>query len=128
MAHLKAGLQSSNPDILCQSIRGLGAIRAEIDLVLPFLAFNDQRVRLNTVKALGGIGGEKAIDSLMGLLTDDDLAIRWLAQESLDKLLSTKTDITQPEGDKAETPVPGRPQEAQRRLDEEADVDLDLPF
>jgi HEAT repeat protein len=77
--------------ILRQAVIGLGRVGTPeyADLIQLYThARWEQRLRLAAVHALGGIGGEKATDLLIGLLNDSDLVIQWAAQEMLDKLLT----------------------------------------
>lgn len=80
-----------SPAVLRQAITGLGRVGepTHADLIHTYTHTRwEQRLRLAAVHALGGIGGEKATDLLIGLLNDSDLVIQWAAQEMLDKLLA----------------------------------------
>lgn len=90
-----------SPAVLRHAVAGLGRVgRPEhATLIGQFTsAMWDQRLRLAAVHALGGIGGDKAIDVLVSLLNDPDLVISWAAQEMLDKLLTGPADNAEPVG------------------------------
>lgn len=64
-----------NPDIRKQVIDALVASGPKVlDLLISQLD-NDAEIRQSAVLALGRIGGEKAVDALLPLLTDDDVAV-----------------------------------------------------
>jgi HEAT repeat protein len=132
LAHLTQTLQNygqHSAAILRHALNGLGKVGssdAHLGLVAHFLGSAwEQSVRLAAVSALGSLGGEAAIDMLIGLLNDADIVIRWEAQEALDKLLTAPEDQPEPPLKKAETP-PSAPQpEGDFRTDTTSE---DMPF
>ncbi len=136
LAHLTQTLQTHerhSPAIVRHALSGLGKVgsaEAHLGLVAHFLdAAWEQPVRLAAVGAVGSLGGEAAIDTLIGLLNDADIVIRWEAQEALDRLLSAPEDQAEPPLKKAETP-PAAPQaEDDPRVDVISSfADEDIPF
>ncbi len=136
LAHLTQTLQNygqHSSAILRHALSGLGKVGspdAHLGLVAHFLGSSwEQSVRLAAVGALGSLGSETAIDTLIGLLNDPDIVIRWEAQEALDKLLTAPEDQLEPPLKKAETPTAA----PQAEGDSSGDVissfaDEDIPF
>lgn len=124
LAHLTQTLQNyeqHSPAIVRHALSGLGKVgRADehLGLVAHFLdSAWEQSVRLAAVSALGNLGGETAIDTLIGLLNDADIVIRWEAQEALDKLLTAPEDQVEPPVRKAEAPPAAPHPEGDARAD-----------
>lgn len=104
------------PAILQHALIGLGragSAAEHLPIVAPFLDQRwDQPVRLAGVRAISNLGGEAAVDALIGLLNDADIAIRWEAQAALDRLLTAASEVPSTEQDSTQvTPVQSAPAE-----------------
>jgi HEAT repeat protein len=120
LAHTLQTYPQHTPAILQHAINGLGRVgnaAEHLPLIVPFLDRNwEQSVRLAAVRAIGALGGEAAIDALIGLLNDSDIVIRWEVQAALDRLLTAGAD---------ESPVQPVPAESEDRAE---DSTTELPF
>lgn len=99
LTHIKKSLEESNLAIRCQSLRFLGEIGSQehVAWILPFLCSKEQSsLRLAAIEALGMIGSSKAIEALVAIQADDDLAVRWKTQEVLDLLGRGKRLLSPP--------------------------------
>lgn len=96
LAHTLQTYPRHTPAILQYAINGLGRVgnaTEHLPLIVPFLDRNwEQSVRLAAVRAIGALGGEAAIDVLIGLLNDSDIVIRWEVQAALDRLLTASAE------------------------------------
>lgn len=94
LKHLKDALKAPSELVRCQAIQALGQteMSEHIEILVPFLAPDgrSQKERLSAVEALGMIGGDEAINALLPLVNDANLAVRWRAQEVLEILISGK--------------------------------------
>lgn len=97
LAHTLQTYPQHTPAILQHAINGLGRVgnaAEHLPLIVPFLDRNwEQSVRLTAVRAIGALGGEAAIDALIGLLNDSDIVIRWEVQAALDRLLTAGAEV-----------------------------------
>ena len=95
LAHLTGALEAPSLTIRCQAIGVLGqtGLSEYLATLLPFLGPEScaPQERLAAIEALGMIGGDEAVDALLPLSADADLAVRWQAQDVLDTLLAGKT-------------------------------------
>lgn len=83
------GPEHFTPLVLQYALSGLGKVgnREHIVLITPFTASAyERKTRLAAVTALGNLGGDQSADALLKLINDNDIVIRWQAQEALDKL------------------------------------------
>lgn len=99
LANLVGSLQAHDqhsPAILQHALISLGKVGSAAEhlaLVTPFLDARWERaVRLAAVAAIGALGGEAAIDVLLGWLNDSDITVRWEVQAALDRLLSAPAE------------------------------------
>lgn len=94
LLHLQSALTAHNSIVRCQAINVLGQIgmSEHIEMLTQFLTpdGHTQRERLSAIEALGMIGGNDAVNALLSLAMDADLAVRWQAQEVLEILTSGK--------------------------------------
>lgn len=85
-----------SPAILQHALISLGKVGTAAEhlaLATPFLEPRWERaVRLAAVAAIGDLGGEAAIDALIGWLNDSDISVRWEVQAVLDRLLSAPAE------------------------------------
>ncbi len=89
-----------SPAILQHALISLGRVGTAAEhlaLATPFLEPRWERaVRLAAVAAIGELGGEAAIDALIGWLNDSDISVRWEVQAVLDRLLSAPAEAAAP--------------------------------
>ena len=95
VAVLRAKLEDKTVEVAAISARALAAVapRAAADDLIPLLGDADRPVdvRLGALQGLTTVGGEKAVEALVGIIDDDARPIRLEAMSALARL--ARTDV-----------------------------------